>query len=65
MKRPQWFWVAIAVSLIASLTPWGPTLLYPFKLFTTWVHESQPRADDASRRAAASRPSRSNPDTSG
>ena len=40
MKRPQWFWVAIAVSLIASLTPWGPTLLYPFKLFTTWVHES-------------------------
>jgi hypothetical protein len=40
MKRLQWFWVAIAVSLIASLTPWGPTLLYPFKLFTTWVHES-------------------------
>jgi Peptidase M50B-like len=40
MKRPQWFWVAIAVSLIASLTPWGPTLLYPFKLFTTWVHET-------------------------
>ena len=40
MRRPQWFWVAIAVSLIASLTPWGPTLLYPFKLFTTWVHET-------------------------
>jgi Peptidase M50B-like len=40
MKRLQWFWVAIAVSLVASLTPWGPTLLYPFKLFTTWVHES-------------------------
>ena len=40
MKRLQWFWVAIAVSLIASLTPWGPTLLYPFKLFTTWVHET-------------------------
>jgi len=40
MKRPQWFWVAIAVSLIASLTPWGPTLLYPFKLFTTRVHET-------------------------
>jgi len=40
MRRPQWFWVAIAASLIASLTPWGPTLLYPFKLFTTWVHET-------------------------
>jgi hypothetical protein len=40
MKRPQWFWVAIAVSLVASLTPWAPTLLYPFKLFTTWVHET-------------------------
>jgi len=40
MKRPQWFWVAIAVSLAASLTPWAPTLLYPFKLFTTWVHET-------------------------
>lgn len=22
-----------------SLTPWAPILLYPFKLFTTWVHE--------------------------
>ena len=40
MKRPPWFWVAIAVSLIASLTPWALPLLYPFKLFTTWVHES-------------------------
>jgi hypothetical protein len=39
MKRVQWFWVAIAVSLIASLTPWALPLLYPFKLFTTWVHE--------------------------
>jgi peptidase M50B-like protein len=39
MRRPQWFWVAIAVSLIASLTPWALPLLYPFKLFTTWVHE--------------------------
>lgn len=35
----NWFWVAVAVSLIASLTPWGEILLYPFKLFTTWVHE--------------------------
>jgi hypothetical protein len=40
MKRPQWFWVAIAVSLIVSLTPWALPLLYPFKLFTTWVHET-------------------------
>jgi hypothetical protein len=22
-----------------SLTPWGPLALYPFTLFTTWVHE--------------------------
>jgi Peptidase M50B-like len=34
-----WFWLAVAVSLAASLTPWGGILLYPFKLFTTWVHE--------------------------
>jgi hypothetical protein len=32
-------WVAAAVSLVVSLTPWAPILLYPFKLFTTWVHE--------------------------
>jgi len=31
--------VAVAVSLIVSLTPWAPFILYPFKLFTTWVHE--------------------------
>jgi hypothetical protein len=36
---PSWFWVAVAVSLAASLTPWAALLLYPFKLFTTWVHE--------------------------
>src|SRR5688572_5908881 len=35
----NWFWVAVAVSLVASLTPWADILLYPFKLFTTWVHE--------------------------
>jgi hypothetical protein len=35
----NWFWVAVAVSLAASLTPWADILLYPFKLFTTWVHE--------------------------
>lgn len=39
MRRAQWFWVAIAVSFIASLTPSALPLLYPFKLFTTWVHE--------------------------
>jgi len=36
----RWFWAAVAVSLLASLTPWARFLLYPFKLFTTWVHES-------------------------
>ena len=35
-----WFWAAVAVSLVVSLTPWAQFLLYPFKLFTTWVHES-------------------------
>jgi hypothetical protein len=35
----KWFWTAAAVSLAVSLTPWAPILLYPFKLFTTWVHE--------------------------
>jgi hypothetical protein len=32
-------WTAVAVSLVVSLTPWAPFLLYPFRLFTTWVHE--------------------------
>jgi len=36
----RWFWVAAAISLVVSLTPWAQFLLYPFKLFTTWVHES-------------------------
>jgi hypothetical protein len=36
----QWFWLAVGVSLLVSLTPWAPLLLYPFKLFTTWVHET-------------------------
>jgi Peptidase M50B-like len=41
-RRPMgnWFWAAVAVSLVVSLTPWAQFLLYPFKLFTTWVHES-------------------------
>jgi hypothetical protein len=32
-------WLAVAISLGVSLTPWGPLVLYPFTLFTTWVHE--------------------------
>jgi hypothetical protein len=35
----NWFWVAVAASLVVSLTPWAGIILYPFKLFTTWVHE--------------------------
>jgi hypothetical protein len=40
-RRPigNWLWAAAAVSLAISLTPWAHLLLYPFKLFTTWVHE--------------------------
>ena len=40
-RRPigNWLWAAAAVSLAISLTPWAHVLLYPFKLFTTWVHE--------------------------
>ena len=33
-------WVALGLCLGVSLTPWGPLILYPFTLFTTWVHES-------------------------
>jgi peptidase M50B-like protein len=41
-RRPigGYFWVAVAASLAISVTPWAPFLLYPFRLFTTWVHES-------------------------
>ena len=35
----NWFSAAVAVSLIVSLTPWAEFILYPFRLFTTWVHE--------------------------
>ena len=35
----NWLWVAVAITLAVSFTPWGPMVLYPFKLFTTWVHE--------------------------
>src|ERR1700730_6826774 len=40
-RRPigNWFWVAVAVSLVVSLTPWAQFLLYPFRLFPTGVHE--------------------------
>lgn len=34
-----WLWMAAAVSLAVSLTPAADTALYPFRLFTTWVHE--------------------------
>jgi hypothetical protein len=32
-------WLAAAVCLGVSLTPWGDLILYPFTLFTTWIHE--------------------------
>lgn len=32
-------WIAAALCLGVSLTPWGHLLLYPFTLFSTWVHE--------------------------
>jgi hypothetical protein len=40
-RRPtgNWWWAAVALSLVVSFTPWAQFLLYPFKLFTTWVHE--------------------------
>jgi Peptidase M50B-like len=40
-RRPfgNWLWLAVVVSLLISLTPWAQFLLYPFRLFTTWVHE--------------------------
>jgi len=35
----NWLWIAAALSFAVSLTRWGPLVLYPFRLFTTWVHE--------------------------
>lgn len=35
----NWLWIAAALSLAISLTRWGPLVLYPFRLFTTWAHE--------------------------
>src|SRR4030095_16830645 len=34
-----WLWIAAALSFALSLTRWGWLVLYPFRLFTTWVHE--------------------------
>jgi hypothetical protein len=33
------FWLAVAASLVISVTPWATIILYPFKLLTTWIHE--------------------------
>lgn len=38
-RRTPWLWVAATLSVGLSLTSWGKLPLYPFKLFTTWVHE--------------------------
>lgn len=32
-------WIAATLCLVVGLMPWGPIALYPFTLFTTWVHE--------------------------
>jgi peptidase M50B-like protein len=39
-RSDTWLWVAAALSLVVSLTPSARVALYPFRLFTTWVHES-------------------------
>jgi hypothetical protein len=36
----SWLWIAAGVSLAVSLTPAADVALYPFRLFTTWIHES-------------------------
>jgi hypothetical protein len=38
-SNATWLWIAAGVSLGISLTPWAEVLLYPFRLFTTWIHE--------------------------
>jgi hypothetical protein len=38
-SKGQWLWAAAAASLAVSLTPWSDFVLYPFRLFTTWIHE--------------------------
>jgi Peptidase M50B-like len=39
LKSGGSLWIAALCCLAISLTPWGPLVLYPFTLFTTWVHE--------------------------
>lgn len=39
-RSDTWLWAAAALSLVVSLTPSARMALYPFRLFTTWVHES-------------------------
>jgi hypothetical protein len=39
LRQTDWLWIAAAISFVLSFTTWGGTALYPFKLFTTWVHE--------------------------
>jgi hypothetical protein len=34
-----YFWVAAAISLVLPRLPYGRTILYPFTLLGTWVHE--------------------------
>jgi hypothetical protein len=29
----------LAISLVLSFFPWGKRILFPFQLFTTWIHE--------------------------
>ncbi len=36
--NPTFAWM-VGLSLAVSLFPWGKYVVYPFRLFTTWVHE--------------------------
>jgi len=37
--RALWLLLAAVISLALAMTPYGRFILYPFTLFTTWVHE--------------------------
>ena len=37
--RALWLLLAAMISLALAMTPHGRFILYPFTLFTTWVHE--------------------------
>src|SRR6187551_3331152 len=40
VRNPDnWLWIAAVLSFAISLTRWGPLVLYPFRMFSTWVHE--------------------------